>query len=176
MTEKNEKFDLASLDTLTLSEEGMPMPLINPRTRTPIRNEDGTPLTITLLGRHSEAFRETLRNSQQGRADLTSRGIAISDEHREREDIATLVACTRDWTLQLLDGKEFPCTPQNVRKLWNDQRFRGLRESAIAFILADGNFLRDLPDTSGDTPDTNSSLAGAYPRAVLSETSSAATG
>jgi len=171
-----EKFDLAALDTKTLSEQGMPMPIIHPRTRTPIMNEDGTPLTITLLGRHSEAFRETLRASQQGRADLTARGIAISDEHREREDINTLVACTRDWTFQVLDGKEFPCTPQNVRKLWNDTRFRGLRETAIGFILSDGNFLRDLPGSSADMPDTSSSSAVAFPRAVPSEMSSGTTG
>lgn len=156
-------FDLASLDTQTLGEAGVAMPIINPRTRLPYKNEDGSELSITLLGRHSETFRSVLRQSQTQRADLTSRGRAITDEQREKEDIETLIQCTREWTFQQLDGKPFPCTPPNIKQLWNDSRFRSLRETAIAFILNDQNFLPPSTENSGAGLDGNSSPTAGSP-------------
>jgi hypothetical protein len=85
------------------------------------------------------------------------------------------VLCTKAWTFKILDGKEFPCTQQNIRKLWNDVRFRSLRETAIGFILNDGNFLQDLSGSSGDTPGITSFSPASFPLEVPSVMSSEAT-
>ena len=40
-------FDLASLDTKTLSEKGVPMVVVHPKSRGPIMRDDGSKVTIT---------------------------------------------------------------------------------------------------------------------------------
>jgi hypothetical protein len=150
-------FDLAELDTLTCSEAGVPMALINLRTRAPLFDDDGTALTISLAGRHSEMFRDMLKLIQTRRGELRNRGQEADGEAKEREDVDLLIACTRDWTLKVLDKQPFGCTPANITKLWNDDRFRPLREQAMAFILTDGNFLAPMSSGSGALPATTSS-------------------
>jgi hypothetical protein len=51
-------FDLACIDTLTRSQQCAPMEVINYRTGLPMRHADGTPVTVTLLGRASDVYRE----------------------------------------------------------------------------------------------------------------------
>jgi hypothetical protein len=150
-------FDLAEFDILALSEQGTPMALIHPHTRLPMIDDDKTPLTISLMGRNSDAFRNTMREIQAARAERQARGTAPDPELREQEDILLLVACTTDWTLKILDGKPFPCTPPNIRKLWNDPRFRPLREAGLTHVMNDANFFRKSSTISDDTPDLNSS-------------------
>lgn len=169
-------FDLAELDTLTLAEEGVEMPLLHPRTRAAILDEDGkTPLTITLAGRQSDAFRDVLKAIQSRRGELRIRGQEQDGDAKEREDIEILVACTRAWTLKMLDKGPFPCTPANVRKLWNDARFRTLRETAMAFLLTDANFLPPPSSASEDTPNTISSYVARFQPEAASQTLSEAT-
>jgi hypothetical protein len=170
-------FDLASLDTQTLSESGVAMPIVHPRTRVALLRDDKTPVTLTLLGRHSSTFRELLRRIQEHRAEISGRGQVISGELKEQEDTDTLVVCTVDWTFDTLDGQKFPCTKQNIVKLWNDSRFRWLREAAMNFILSDGNFLPDTSASSEGTRGGNSSSRGRSPAVVaLSDKPSAAIG
>ncbi len=168
-------FDLAELDTLTLAEEGVEMPLVNLRTRAPLIDEDGVPLTITLAGRQSETFREILKTIQTRRGELRNRGQEPDADAKEREDIDILVACTRSWTLKVLDKNPFPATPANIRKLWNDDRFRTIREMAMTFLLQDSNFLAPTSNRSADTPATSSSSAGRSPPAAVLPMPSAAT-
>jgi len=61
-------FDLAKLDTRTLSEEGVAMPISHPRTGSPILDDAGKPVTVTLLGPNSEKQRVLVRAMQQRRA------------------------------------------------------------------------------------------------------------
>lgn len=149
-------FDLQQLDTLTLSEVGVAMPIIDMRTNRTMTNEDGSDVSITLLGRQSETFRMTLRQIQKQRQKLREERKEVDAEHLEKEDVITLIACTRDWTIKRLSGQDFPCTPANIRRLWTDSRFRSLREVAIAFIMADANFLPRMATGSDDMLDTTS--------------------
>ncbi len=136
-------FDIATLDTLTLSEEGVPMPVAHPKTRKALIGSNGTPITVTLLGKNSDTARAAMRRQADRASERASRGIVSSPEDRERNDAEFLAACTKAWTFDQMDGAPFPCTSQNAEKLWSDQRFRWLREQALAFILEDGNFIRD---------------------------------
>jgi hypothetical protein len=153
----DDDFDLLQFDTLTLAETGVPMPLIDLRNNQVMRNKDGSEVTITLMGRHSTTFRETLVKIQERRSELISQRKPIDTAQREKEDIATLIACTRDWTIRQLGRQEFPCTAANIRRLWSDERFRSLREIAMAFILGDANFLAPTSSNSSDMLGTNSS-------------------
>jgi hypothetical protein len=167
-------FDLSEMDTLTLAEAGVPMPILNLRTRTPVVDDDGSAVTITFAGRQSETFREVLKAIQTRRGEAVNRlGVNIDAETKEREDIDILIACTLAWTIKTLDHQPFPCSPQNIRKLWNDPRFRPLREQAMGFLLNDANFLPQTSGVSDDTPVTSSlSVVPSRTAAAASETPS----
>lgn len=162
-------FDIAEFDTHTLAETGMKMPLLDLRTGLPRRRRDGVPVTITLLGRQSDAFRDTLHKIQTARVTdrlNTDKPVESDAQRREREDRDFLIACTADWSFTIMDGKPFTCTPGNIRKFWNDRRFRSLHESGIAFIMADANFLAPLPDNLANTPAITSSSPALSPTAA----------
>ena len=134
-------FDIACLDTYTRSQSGTDMTVTNPRSNAPMLRDDGSPVTITLHGRASDQYREKQREIQQGRADRAARGIATNSDEIAQEDVAILIACTVTWNIDEMDGKPFPASPDNIRLLWSDHRFMGLRDRAIRHILDDGNFL-----------------------------------
>lgn len=138
-------FDIASLDTLARSQAGVPMPVLHPRTRAPILQDSGPdsgkPHTITLCGRNSDAHREMNRIVEDRRSDMAARGIAMTREDIERDDVDVLTACTKAWTLEVLDGQPFPFNEANARKLWGDRRFVVVRDQAIRHIREDANFL-----------------------------------
>lgn len=137
----NKPFDLASLDTHTLSEAGVPMKMIHPRNRAPVVRSDGALVTITLLGRASDTYRAARRRIEERQAEQAARGIVPTREEQERDDIETLVSCTKDWTIEQMDGQPFPFSEANARLLWSDKRFPWLRNQAIAHMQDDGNFL-----------------------------------
>ena len=136
-------FDIACLDTLTASQTGAAMPVVNLRTGIPYRLDDDkkTPVTITLLGRASDAYRAKQRVLQERRADRQARGIILSPEEVGQEDAELLTICTVGWTIEQLDGQPFPFSAANAALLWSDPRFVALRGRAIQFLIDDGNFL-----------------------------------
>jgi hypothetical protein len=134
-------FDLAYLDTLTLSEAGVEMPVIHPRTNKQLVRADGAGVYIKLLGSNSETYRTVLRRIALRRTELQARGASLDDEHMRGENVEVLVACTRDWNFDVLDGKPFPYSEANARKFWSDRRFALIFSAAISFVGADVNFL-----------------------------------
>jgi hypothetical protein len=150
--------DLASLGTVQ-ADTGVAMPIIHPGSRQPMKNKDGSPMSIKLLSRWSDPFQECLRAIQLNRARFAERGETMGQDDLFDEDTATLLACTTEWTIKQLDGKEFPCSPQNIKRLWLDKRFRWLRERALNFILRDANFLAAGSEPLSDTLDISSGLA-----------------
>lgn len=135
------KFDLADYETRTKSESGAPMPLLHPRTIAPLTNDDGSPTTITLLGRASDLYRDLFRQLQEERITRMAAGIRTTPEDQTIEDTRILVACTKTWNIDALDGQAFPFSRENAQKLWSDARFLWIRDAAIAFMRNDGNFL-----------------------------------
>jgi hypothetical protein len=157
-------FDLAQIGTVR-ADEGVPLVVIHPVQRRPILLDNGEPVTVTLLGRSSEAFRDVLRSIQLRRAGVAKRGETLTDDDLFREDTDTLAACTVTWTIPTLDGQPFPFNQRNNRKLWNDARFRWLRDRALAFLMEDANFLPLASLNSKDTPDTTSVSTSPSPAA-----------
>lgn len=142
-------FDLNSLDTLTASEAGAEMSILHPRTGLPILKpkadpndpRPAQPYAIRLHGRNSTQYREAQRALNERRADMAARGIIRTADEFEQDDIDLLVACTKGWDLDQLDGQPFAFSHENARKLWSDRRFLSLRDRAVKFILDDANFL-----------------------------------
>jgi hypothetical protein len=137
------KFDFSRLDVLSASEAGRPFVITNPTTGQPYRlnDEAKTPLAIVLRGRNSAIGRATLRQIGDERAAMEGEGRQPTSEQIDEWNTRYLVAMTVSWNFDCLDGKEFPCNPENAEKLWRDPRFAWLRPRALEFIASDGNFL-----------------------------------
>ncbi len=134
-------FDLTKLDSRSKSETGVEMKIIHPGTLAPITNSDGQPVTITLRGRNSTAYKTAFRMVQDRARERAARGLRPNDEETRVDEIDFLCAVTTDWKFTELDGAPFPCTPENIRKLWSDERFTWVLEQATRFAANDGNFL-----------------------------------
>lgn len=138
-------FDFAALDLLTPSEEGRDMTLTHPRTGQPWLDSAGRPVTITLLGAWSGVYQQTLEG-MQARLDARPAGAPpLTYAEKISGDAELLAAVTRRWSFTELDGKPYPCTPDNARLLYADERFGWVRARANAFVRNDGNFLAEPP-------------------------------
>ena len=134
-------FDLASLDTLTRAQSGVPMSVIHPRDRVAVKLDETTTWTITLCGRSSDAYRAAMRVVEAAQAERAARGVVPTPEDMERENTEILTACTRGWTPFLVDGIVWEYSVDKARALWSDRRFQWLREQGTRFVRDDANFL-----------------------------------
>lgn len=135
-------FDLASISTLDADEAGADLPVLDPRTNTPAKNEAGEDIVIRLrsaLSRQGQRYRTQVAEQQ---LDMVRRGQEVSVQVMNDRNTEMLTMLTKGWNFDVLDGAEFPFTPDNAKKLWGDERFLSLRESALQFVNRESNFLK----------------------------------
>lgn len=133
-------FDVSQLDAATPADAGATMNIIAPKTGTVARNENGEPITITLLGRFATKIMAVEKTQRLKRIELARRGHERTPDDAVEEQLEVLIAATVAWNFTSLDGKEFPCTKENARLLYSDQRFLHLRIQAEAFMNDTKNF------------------------------------
>ncbi len=154
-------FDIGSLG-MAHSETGAPFMLPHPLTGGPIMGEDGTPVTVTLLSMFTPQYQEVARQNQleqtefsriaeeeaaeqnKGRSDMLlpiRPDYTPTFEMLRKWDINYLIACTVAWNFTKMDGEDFPCTPKNRRRFWEDARFAHWRVPALNFMVRAGNFI-----------------------------------
>jgi hypothetical protein len=135
-------FDISEFDTYTGSNEGRPMGVLSPKSGYPAKDEDGNPIEIILLGRLSDKGREVDNRHQKARTEKLQRvgRVDFDADEQEANVIDLLCALTIGWTFKVMDGADFPCTPENVRKFWSDKRFIAIRRQALTFINDEANF------------------------------------
>lgn len=134
-------FDIAQLDTRTRAISGVDMPIVHPRSGAPILRSDGSPVTIRFLGPASDARKAISKEVTKRRLDMEARGIQYSDDDWTRDSQEILSNVTIGWTIEMFDGQAFPYSPDNARRLWADQRWLWLRQTAMTFINQEANFL-----------------------------------
>jgi hypothetical protein len=164
------KFSLTSVMPVR-ANEGVAMEIRHPATFELMRNADGTPVSISLRGQTSRAFRQTVTAINRLRADqqLTQEQIT-SPEHVYETDTMLLVACTAGWNFdELSPGEPLPYSEENAQKLWIDERFDFLRLQATSFMLNNGNFLPAPSVPSSATPDTSSASTNLSPDQLAAE-------
>lgn len=133
--------DLAQLDTTPVANEGVKLELRGPDDA-PLRKSDGSPITITVLGKDSDAFvRQSNANAnrylnQKGRAKLSAEAL-------KGEGISLLAKCTVDWDGIMVEGETLDCTYDNAVKLYD--RFAFIREQVDEFIGDRSNFSKASP-------------------------------
>jgi len=115
MTEAKEKaakpatveFDLNSLDTVSGSDAGAKIAIVHPATKEPVG------INIFVLGKHSHAFRDLMRERINKRVKAESlaarRGKPLEPktaEEAERDALEMLVACTTGWETEFFHVDE----------------------------------------------------------------------
>lgn len=131
--------DLSAFDT-TLADEGVDMPILNPRNGEPLVNTDGTALTLRLLGTDAKKYRANERALLNRR--LTAKE-PVTAEQMDEDNMSRYVALTAGWSGIGIDGVDLPYSDSNARKLY--ARLPWLREQVDRFCGDRKHFLRDLP-------------------------------
>jgi hypothetical protein len=141
------ELDLASLDTATASEKGAIIPIVHPTTKEPIG------INIKVLGKHSDTFRELVRDRINKRVKQESmaarRGKHLDPrtaEEIERDALEMLVACTLGWDSGegkdyiFFEGQQLKYSPQNALTVYS--KLIWLREQVDEAIGDLENFIQ----------------------------------
>jgi hypothetical protein len=134
-----EKFDLAGMETRTLSQTGADM-LVRNLAGDPLKNSLGEDVVLTLLGPDGDVYREQTRNQVRARVARNAAGNEATFAEEDAEIIDMLVACTVGWKGVLgADKKPVPFTPDAVRELYVNYPL--VRDQVDLFIARRANFI-----------------------------------
>lgn len=137
------QFDLAQIDTKTLAEAGVDMP-VRSLDGKPLLARNGQQVAICLLGADSTKYRALTRAQVRKRMDQLAGGKQALTEadmdETDRDVTDILVACTVGWTNVLdTEGAAIFFSEENVRKLY--AAYPVVREQVEAFISNRANFI-----------------------------------
>jgi len=133
--------DLSTLSTKQKSEDGVVMEVEDPRDGDPLLDEDGNPVTITVAGSDSKAYRTYSRKAQNKRLKNLKPGqrkIDLDAAEMEEEQLNLLVECTLDWDGIAWEGKPLECTKPNAKMLYTELGW--LRDQVDAYMADRTNF------------------------------------
>ena len=117
------------MDTVKMCEEGA---YLQPE----MPNGDLAPFKIKLIGKDSKAYGAKIRRVYE-KTRNKKKGLNAAEIEIERMAIA--VACTIEWDVKWTDGKELPCTSDNVEMIYT--QFPWILEQVEDFIGDRANFL-----------------------------------
>lgn len=129
--------NLAAFDIETAANEGAKLELLDKHGR-----KSGE--WILLLGADSKAYQDRIGEQNRNRLQRlarTNQTAKLNQEEMEGEMIERLVLCTKDWSFKTQDDQKFPCTPENISKIYRKSTI--IREQVIQFINDRANFLSD---------------------------------
>lgn len=119
------------LKSLEVKSDTTTIVLYHPVDNVPIKNDDGTEMTVTIHGKYSAKYREIQQSQQNARLKRAERGgkmkLTAAELLADRMDLT--VGCVDSWTIQL-DGSTPECSPSNVRSVF--ERFPWMREQIEA--------------------------------------------
>lgn len=139
-------FDLASVDTKTLSEQGVPLS-IRRVDGSLLLDRDGKEVQITLLGPDSSKYRSLTRENVRKRLErraLGAKDLTVEEiDEVEADSMEILAVCTTGWVgVNTPQGEPIPCTVENALKLY--QNYPVIREQVDAFVGNRANFIQAL--------------------------------
>ena len=108
--------------------------LVHPIDKTPLKKDDGDPMSITLYGAETNAYKKKMHELR--RKFLLSKDATFEDG--EEFALEMLVAVTANWDIQL-DGKNPKCVEKAIRDLYTAQPW--IRDQVDVFVHDRANFL-----------------------------------
>lgn len=138
------KFDLAEVDTKSLSNGGVFMPVRRLNSDEPLVAKNGKQVRIRLRGPDSDVYREFTRKQVQKRLARTNDPKKLNEldfDEIESDALEMLTAVTVGWENVLdPDGKEIPFSPDAARALY--AAYPVVREQVDTFVANRAHFLK----------------------------------
>lgn len=142
--------NLIALNTASAANEGRPMAVLHPDDRTPLTwGDKKDPLTITLLGKDSDAFIRDEQAARNKAVALATKGVKFSAAAQDRQVAETLAHCTTGWSgvpQGWIDGSEDESPAEfsfeNAVALYLNPGVRWLRDQVDEFIAERRHFLK----------------------------------
>lgn len=140
-------FDLAPIDTKTLSEEGVDMIVKLMGSDEPLLAKNGKAVALKLLGPDSAVYRDISRAQLKKRLTRSTDAKKLNDldfDEVDADGLELITACVVGWSNVFdTEGKEIPCTKENARKLF--EGYPVLREQVDAFVATRTHFIKASP-------------------------------
>lgn len=135
-------FDIGSVRAKFL-DEGSFFHLTDP-TGKPLFDDKGLKVGVVLRSRNSQVGLAKIRELGNVRLAKARAGTLnqSSVESNEAEGADMLAALTKSWTFDTLNGEDFPCTPDNALRFWNDDNNIRWRREAEDFVASEANFTK----------------------------------
>lgn len=106
-------------------------------------NDDGSPMTLTLLGADSDVAVKA-RNANQNRRLQQGTRMKLTAEGLDADGASYLAKLTTGWNITL-GGEKPPFSYEAAVKLYANPKLAFVREQADAFIADRANFLKASP-------------------------------
>lgn len=132
--------DLSTLDTAELANQGALLELRDPAGN-PVLQEDGSPVTLTLLGEDSDVVTQVNnRNANQFLRGTSAGGQAVTAEMSKTNEINKFAAATVGWSGIVVDGEAIQFSADAAKGLY--RRFPWIRDQVRTFIGDRANFTK----------------------------------
>lgn len=132
--------DLSALDTAELANQGALLELRDPAGN-PVLQEDGSPVTLTLLGEDSDALTQVNnRHANQFLRGTSAGGQAVTAEMSKTNEINKFAAATVGWSGIVVDGEAIQFSTDAAKGLY--RRFPWIRDQVRTFIGDRANFTK----------------------------------
>ncbi|MBM2293743.1 hypothetical protein JQX09_17580 [Sulfitobacter pseudonitzschiae] len=127
--------DLNQLDMAEYAAAGAVLEVRHPATDEILMGDDKKPMTITLLGADSPAFKRAVQDIQAANQKRKN----VSPAEQERNTVNALARATVGWSDNWTwDGQPFPYSPENCRRLYSERPWT--RTQVDEFIADRANF------------------------------------
>lgn len=136
--------DLSTFDTAYCPDEGFDIELRGPDDAA-LFNDDGSPMTLTVLGADSDVAQKA-RNANQNRRLAQGPRVKITAEGLEADAAGYLAKLTVGWNITM-GGTKPPFTPDAAAALYRNPRMAFIREQVDAAIADRANFMKASPAT-----------------------------
>lgn len=135
-------FDIGSVRAKFL-DEGSFFHLTDP-TGKPLYDDKGGKVGVVLRSRNSQVGLAKARELGNARLAKARAGTLnqTTVETNEAEGVEILVALTKSWTFDTMDGADFACTPETAQVFWGDDRNVRWRREAEDFVGSEANFTK----------------------------------
>ncbi len=128
--------DLSAFETSKFADVGSVMTIMHPQSGSPLANDDGSPMTITVYGSDGEKV-QAARRAAEDRTRKLRRTTTKTAKEDEDESLDLIVAATASWNVTF-DGEKKACTPENLRAAY--RRFPWLTKQVVRHMAEEANF------------------------------------
>lgn len=130
-----------TMDTVERSEAGVVCPIVDLTSGLPLTNKGGVPVTITMRGPDSKAFRDAARALERERLEWAREHENLDTFDDDAAVSRFLASLTVAWTgMTLDDGTDVPCTPEAAAALY--RYYPAFRDQVDRFTARRANFTK----------------------------------